>query len=87
MKGKFTSTDMNEMAYQESQSLKKELSEKNILLSLTKNIGQSKAKNELMHLIKERFQDLFHFYRLVRSALFAMIKKHLKYFFLTLNQN
>lgn len=43
-------------------SLRKELSEKNVLLSLTGDIAQIKAKKELMHLIRERFQKLFYFY-------------------------
>jgi formate hydrogenlyase transcriptional activator len=42
--------------------IRKELSAKNILLSLTADIARIKAKKELMHLIKERFQKLFYFY-------------------------
>lgn len=54
--------DFTAIVSEENQSLKKELSIKNILLSLTKEIPQVKAKKELMHLVKERFQNLFHFY-------------------------
>jgi formate hydrogenlyase transcriptional activator len=62
-------------------SLRKELSEKNILLSLTEDIARIKAKKELMHLIKERFQKLFYFYHCTITVL-AEDKKTFTIFFL-----
>jgi formate hydrogenlyase transcriptional activator len=50
-------------------SLRKELSEKTILLSLTECIARIKAKKELMHLIRERFQQLFYFYHCTITVL------------------
>jgi formate hydrogenlyase transcriptional activator len=54
---------------EESLGLKKELFEKNVLLSLTKDIAQIKAKGELMHLIKEHFRKLFDFHRCTISII------------------
>jgi formate hydrogenlyase transcriptional activator len=62
-------------------SLRKELSAKNILLSLTEDIARIKAKKELMHLIRERFQKLFYFYHCTITVL-SEDKKTFTIFFL-----
>ncbi|MCW3106353.1 MAG: family ATPase [Segetibacter sp.] len=63
MKRKLKADDILATASEKFQSLKKEIAEKNILLSLTKDIAQIKAKSELMHLVKEHFKKLFDFHR------------------------
>ena len=55
----------------EIQKLKENLAEKNLLLSLTKDLARIKGRKELMHLIKERFQRMFEFEQCTISTLSA----------------